>query len=101
MNFNLVLICTYYMLIQNIDHIQSQCKLSHESLIQFELIFNVSLLIKDSQEDKSGCVFPFTFKGQTFNECHKGQEPFPWCSYEKNFQGVWKYCYGGHKPSLT
>lgn len=59
------------MVLQNVDQIQSQY----------------------SEENKYGCVFPFKYKGKVYNECTKGEEPFPWCSYEKNFQGVWKYCY--------
>lgn len=58
------------------------------------------ILSKYSKKDTSGCVFPFTFKGKTYNECIKGQEPYPWCSYHKEFQGVWKYCYDMKKSDL-
>lgn len=45
------------------------------------------------EKDESGCEFPFKYNGKSYSKCTKGVEKFPWCSYTKEFIGVWKYCY--------
>lgn len=45
-----------------------------------------------TKEDSSGCVFPFTFNGQKFTECTNAGSKYSWCSFNKDFLGVWKYC---------
>lgn len=69
MKFIIFLLFAIY-LGQNVDVVQSQYKV----------------------KDTSGCVFPFNYGGRTYTKCTKGMEKNKWCSYTKDFQGVWKYC---------
>lgn len=58
-------------------------------------VFGLSLNQVYSQykaEDTTGCVFPFTFNGQTYTSCTKAGSKYSWCSFNKDFLGVWKYC---------
>lgn len=45
-----------------------------------------------SEEDTSGCVFPFKYNGVSLKSCTRYPKDFEWCSYTKDFNGVWKYC---------
>ena len=43
------------------------------------------------------CVFPFTYRGNTYNECTTVDEPEPWCSTETTddgsfISGEWASC---------
>ena len=40
-----------------------------------------------------GCVFPFTYKGVTYQGCTKANNhDTPWCSYDLIYTGGWDYC---------
>ncbi|XP_074241781.1 binder of sperm protein homolog 2-like [Saimiri boliviensis] len=38
------------------------------------------------------CVFPFTYQGVTHYSCISIHSDFHWCSFDKEFQGRWRYC---------
>lgn len=40
----------------------------------------------------SDCVFPFTYKGQTYNECIKRNHHRLWCSTSSTFFGFYRNC---------
>ncbi|XP_078701529.1 macrophage mannose receptor 1-like [Branchiostoma floridae x Branchiostoma belcheri] len=40
----------------------------------------------------SGCHFPFTYKGKTYNSCTRVDHSRPWCSLTAVYQGKWKNC---------
>lgn len=41
-----------------------------------------------------GCVFPFKYRGKTYNECTKVRHNQPWCSKDAVYIGRWKNCDG-------
>ena len=38
------------------------------------------------------CVFPFTYKGNTYNYCTKVNSNKLWCSLQGTYDGNWVYC---------
>ena len=45
--------------------------------------------------DKSNCKFPFTYKGNEYNDCTTDGDNgnLPWCSLTKDYMGLITYCY--------
>ena len=40
----------------------------------------------------AACVFPFTYKGITYNSCTRVDASQPWCSTESVYSSKWGYC---------
>ena len=38
------------------------------------------------------CVFPFVYKGKTYNKCTKVDDDKPWCATEKPYKNQFGYC---------
>ena len=38
------------------------------------------------------CVFPFVYKGKTYNKCTKVDDATPWCATEKPYKNQFGYC---------
>ena len=41
------------------------------------------------------CVFPFKYKGVTYNSCTKKNHNKYWCSKDAVYKGRWKNCIAG------
>lgn len=43
------------------------------------------------------CVFPFKYKGKTYEECTTEEKNRPWCATTENYQGdrKWGFCGNG------
>lgn len=43
------------------------------------------------------CVFPFKYKGKTYEECITEEKNRPWCATTENYQGdgKWGFCGNG------
>ena len=47
--------------------------------------------------DENGCcVFPFTYRGASYQNCSTVDSRIPWCSLTANFSGKWRYCISNH-----
>ena len=44
------------------------------------------------------CVFPFTYRGKSFDSCTSYDYNRPWCSFDAVYRGQWANC---GKKSLT
>ena len=63
--------------------------------------FPVCMTLDNDASPRKGlpCIFPFTYLGNTYNECGVIDEPYLWCSTKVNAEGVhvsgnWGYCEG-------
>ncbi|CAF1409273.1 unnamed protein product [Adineta steineri] len=53
--------------------------------------------------DKTGCVFPFTYLGKTYNDCTNdgSNGDWPWCSFDDVYAGYFRYCYDFRNTTFT
>ncbi|CAF1386082.1 unnamed protein product [Adineta steineri] len=52
--------------------------------------------------DRSECAFPFTYLGNTYNDCTNNgtNSDYPWCSFDETYIGYFKYCYDFRDSTL-
>lgn len=55
------------------------------------------------KQHKKDCVFPFTYRGKTYNDCTNDGDngELPWCSLSKHYKGKFKYCYDFRNADLS
>lgn len=60
------------------------------------------LLSNVYNENKSKCVFPFTYNGKNYTDCttEGSNGDIAWCSVEAVYNGVFAYCYDMRKPKV-